>query len=120
MKKGSTYIWKLIWVIGLFLLTILSYDTKNQIKDSFTFHSDMIYWTRFIILFIWGIYLSLIFIKKWSFKINLPLLICVFIPCFLFSLIMPLSATFSISFSTGSRLYRDVNKDLLEAAERIA
>ncbi|MEK4486100.1 hypothetical protein MHH81_10990 [Psychrobacillus sp. FSL H8-0484] len=101
MKKWSTYIWKLIWVIGLFLLTIISYDTKNQIKDSFTFHSEMIYWTRFIILFIWGIYLSLIFIKKWSFKINLPLLTCIFIPCFFFSLIMPLSATFSISFSTG-------------------
>ncbi|MFF2754476.1 hypothetical protein ACFVR1_12115 [Psychrobacillus sp. NPDC058041] len=98
MKKWSTYIWKLIWVIGLFLLTIISYDTKNQIKDSFTFQTDIIFWTNFIILFIWGIYLSLIFIKKWSIKINLPLLICVFIPCFLFSLIMPLSATFQISF----------------------
>ncbi|QFF99297.1 hypothetical protein PB01_10925 [Psychrobacillus glaciei] len=100
MKKWSTYIWKLIWVIGLFLLTIISFDIKNQIKDSSHFY--MIDWTNFIIHFIWGIYISLIFIKKWSIKINLPLLICVSIPCFLFSLIMPLYAFGSWSLKVFS------------------
>ncbi|WP_255553348.1 hypothetical protein [Psychrobacillus sp. INOP01] len=40
MKKWSTYIWKLIWVIGLFLLINISFDIKNQIKNSS--HFDMI------------------------------------------------------------------------------
>ena len=111
MKKWSTYIWKLFWVIGLFLLTIINFDIKNQIKDS---SFPMIYWTSFIILFIWGIYLSLIFIKEWSIKLNLPLLICVFIPCFLFSLIMPLSATFPISFTSGIWLIKVLSSNLIE------
>ena len=112
MKKWSTYIWKLFWVIGLLLLTIISFDIKNQIENSF--HFAMIYWTNFIILFIWGIYLSLIFIKKWSIKINLPLLISVFIPCFLISLIMPLLATFPISFPSGIWLQKVLSSHLIE------
>ena len=112
MKKWSPYIWRLSWVIGLFLLTIISFDIKNQIKDSS--HFSMIYWTSFVFLFIWGIYLSLIFMKKWSMKINLPLLICVFIPCFLLSLIMPLSATFNISLPGSIWLIKLLSSNLIE------
>jgi len=112
MKKWSTYIWKLIWVIGLFLLTIISFDIKNQIKNSVNY--DMISWTNSIILFIWGIYLSLIFIKKWSIKINPPLLICVFIPSFLFWLIPPLTSTLSISIPIGMWFLKAFNSNLIE------
>ncbi len=112
MKGWSTYIWKLIWIIGLFLLTIISFDIKNQIKNSS--HYDMISWTSSIIPFIWGIYLSLIFIKKWSIKINLPLLICIFIPSFLFSLIPPLTSTLSISFPIGLWFLKAFNSNLIE------
>ena len=112
MKKWSTYIWKLIWVIGLFLLTIISFDIKNQIKNSFNY--DMISWTNSIIFFIWGIYLSLIFIKKWSIKINPPLLICVFIPSFLFLLIPPLTSTLSISIPIGMWFLKAFNSNLIE------
>lgn len=97
MKKWSYYCWKIIWVIGLFLLTILSFDIENQIKDSSQFNYTPVYWSKFIIYFIWGMYLSLILIKKWSIKFNFPLFICVFVPCFFFSLIVPISAAFSIS-----------------------
>ncbi|MET4561006.1 hypothetical protein [Lysinibacillus parviboronicapiens] len=103
MKKWSSYLWKLIWVIGLFLLTIISYNIKYKINviSASTYSMVPVFWTNFITLFMWGVYLSLIFIKKWTIKINLPLLICVFIPCFLFSLFVPLTTIFSLSLPIG-------------------
>lgn len=103
MKKWSTYFWKLIWVMGLFLLTIISFNIKYKIHaiSVSTYSIAPIIWANFIILFIWGVYLSLIFIKKWTIKINLPLLICVFLPCFLFSLCVPLTMIFSLSLPIG-------------------
>jgi len=70
LKKWSTYIWKLIWVIGLFLLTIISYDIKYQIKviSATTYSIAPVFLANFIILFMWGIYLSLIFIKNGPLK----------------------------------------------------
>ncbi|MEK9197961.1 hypothetical protein [Ureibacillus sp. FSL E2-3493] len=97
MKKSSIYFWKIIWVIGLLLLTMISFDIENQIKDSSQFNFTPVYWSKFIIYFIWGMYLSLILIKKRSIKFNFPLFICIFVPCFTFSLIVPISASFSIS-----------------------
>lgn len=103
MKKWSSYFGKLIWVMGLFLLTIISFNIKYKIHaiSTSTYSIVPVIWTNFIILFIWGVYLSLIFIKKWTIKINLPLLICVFLPCFLFSLFVPLAMIFSISLPIG-------------------
>ncbi|AWE07255.1 hypothetical protein DCE79_07625 [Lysinibacillus sp. 2017] len=103
MKKLIPYLWKLAWVVGLLLLTIISFDIDKQI-DSFSASSFNIspkFWANFLIHFIWGIYLSLICIKKWTFQINLPLLICVFLPCILFSLIIPISVVTSINVPLG-------------------
>jgi len=94
------YLWKLGWVIGLFLLTIISFDIEKQV-ESFSYSSfniAPIYWGNFLIHFIWGIYLSLILIKNWTFQINTPLLICVFLPCFIFSLIVPVFLTTSFRY----------------------
>jgi len=103
MKKWSSYLWKLIWVIGLFLLTIISFNIKYKINviSASTYSIVPVIWTNFITLFMWGVYLSLIFIKKWTIKINLPLLICVYLPCFLFSLFGPLTTIFSLSLPVG-------------------
>ena len=103
MKNIMPYLWKLAWVVGLLLLTIISFDIEKQI-DSFSASSFNItpkYWASFLIHFIWGIYLSLILINNWTFQINRPLLICVFLPCIFFSLIIPISAITSISLSFG-------------------
>ncbi len=117
LKKWSTYIWKLIWVIGLFLLTIISYDIKYQIKviSATTYSIVPVFWANFIILFMWGVYLSLIFIKKWTIKINLPLLICVFLPCFLFSLYVPLATFLPLSLPIGGIWFnKAVSSNLIE------
>ncbi|KGR79023.1 hypothetical protein [Ureibacillus manganicus] len=103
MKKLLPYLWKLAWVVGLFLLIIIGFDIEKQIQSysASTFNIAPNIWGFFIIHFIWGIYLSLILIKKWTFQINLPLLICVFLPCVLFSLILPISAITSMHFPFG-------------------
>ena len=103
MKKWSPYLWKLIWVIGLFLLTIISYDIKNEVRvmSASTFSIAPVFWTNFITLFLWGVYLSLILIKKWTININLPLLICACIPCFLFSIFVPLATILPLSLPIG-------------------
>ncbi|HWL24308.1 MAG TPA: hypothetical protein VNR38_11270 [Ureibacillus sp.] len=103
MKKLIPYLWRLAWVVGLFILTIISFDIEDQI-DSFstaTFNIMPNIWANFLIPFIWGIYLSLILIKKWAFRINLPLFLCVFLPCMLLSLIFPLSFLTSFHFPIG-------------------
>lgn len=53
MKKWSPYLWKLIWVIGLFLCTIVSFDIKNEIKvmSASTYRIAPVFWTNFITLF---------------------------------------------------------------------
>ncbi|MDW0110061.1 hypothetical protein [Sporosarcina aquimarina] len=112
MKKWSTYIWKLIWVIGLFFLSIASFDILNHFKNSS--HINTTSWASSIILFLWGIYLSLVFIKKWSIKINVPLLICVFIPSFLFSLIPLLTSILSISIPIGMLFLKIFSSNLIE------
>lgn len=53
MKKWSPYLWKLIWVIGLFLLTIISYDIKNEVRvmSASTFSIAPVFWTNLFLSF---------------------------------------------------------------------
>ena len=116
MKKLSPYLWKLSWVVGLFLLVIISFDIENQIDSYSSSTFDIIpkIWANFFIHFIWGIYLSLIFIKKWNFQVNLPLLVCVFVPCILFSLSFPISALTSLHITLGGWTIKVITSGLIE------
>lgn len=66
-----------------------------------TFSIAPVFWTNFITLFMWGVYLSLLFIKKWTININLPLLICVFTPCFLISIFLPIATILPLALPIG-------------------
>lgn len=116
MKKLSPFLWKLSWVVGLFLLVIISFDIENQINSYSVSTFDIIpkIWANFFIHIIWGIYLSLIFIKKWTFQVNLPLLICVFLPCILFSLNFPISALTSLYIPLGGWTIKVITSGLIE------
>lgn len=116
MKKLKPYLWKLAWVVGLFLLTIISFDIQKQI-DSYSnsmFSLKPSYSAHILIHFMWGVYLSLLFIKKWTIRINLPLFLCVFLPCFLFSLILPVSMFTPISFPGGVWFIKVASSGLIE------
>lgn len=99
MKKSNwlSYFLKILWVVGLIILVIISFNYENQIKQnaSETFNLIPVILSKIIISIIFGLYISLVFVKKWSFSINLSLLWCVAIPCMLLSFANPILSTLS-------------------------
>ena len=99
MKKSNwlSYFLKILWVVGLNILAIISFNYENQIQQtaSETFNFIPVIWSKLIISIIFGLYISLVFVKKWSFSINPSLLWCVAIPCILLSFSFPIFATLS-------------------------
>lgn len=70
-------------MIGLLILgNIKLYYTTLIRRD--------LYWTEPYVAIILGLYISLIFVKKWSIQIKPALLWCIAIPCMLLRVIFPL------------------------------
>ncbi len=67
--KWSTYLWKLLWVFGLVLLSSIIVHFENQVRYivNATFNFSLLIWSNLIFSIIFGIYISLIFVKKWYF-----------------------------------------------------
>ncbi|WP_312114913.1 hypothetical protein [Brevibacillus reuszeri] len=82
------------------ILGYIDYRSGYAIKDyaSSTFSYNLVVWYEVGAMFLFGIYLSFLFIKRWSLQVNFPLLFCVCIPCLLLSVIVPfeLSNLFSM------------------------
>ena len=99
MKKSKwlSYFLKILWVVGLIILTIISFDYENQMHQtaSETFNLIPVIWSKLFISIIFGLYFSLIFVKKWLFSINSSLLWCVAIPCITLSFAFPIFVTLS-------------------------
>lgn len=95
-KNWSPYVWKLLWTVGLIALLIISYNLELKVKylAATTFQTLHIIWFEFIASFVLGIYLSLLFIKKWTVKWNWSLIICVTIPFLIISIYLPIAITF--------------------------
>ena len=91
------FVWKILWVVGLIILSIISYNYDIQLKQtaSETFNFIPVIWYKQIISIIFGFYLSFILVKKWSLNLNPSLLWCVAIPCTLLSFGYPILATLS-------------------------
>ncbi|MFB5284476.1 hypothetical protein [Peribacillus sp. Hz7] len=94
--KWSIWILKLIWIVGLvgLILTGYHFEQYTQQNTNKTFNVLPLYWFYSIVPFLFGAYISLLFVKKWSFKINKPLLLCVTAPCFIISFYLPTVSTF--------------------------
>jgi hypothetical protein len=91
--------YKVLWVIGLLLLlSLFSYVTgiTGVISRS---NIDLHFWVNSVGYFFFGIYLSLLFINKWTLNINKSLLLSVCIPCLIFGLYTPIAYTINDSFS---------------------
>jgi hypothetical protein len=99
INKWQSNLLKFLWVIGLIVLANLSFNVENQlsIEAKATFNPFPVLWVKPILSIVFGLYLSLIFINKWSIKLNASLLGCVAIPCLLLSFLFPLIATVSNS-----------------------
>ena len=99
MKKsnGLSYLLKILWVVGLILLAIISFNYENQLQQnaSETYNMIPVIWSKLFISILFGLYTSLLFVKKWSFNINSSLLWCVALPCIILSFSFPLLVTLS-------------------------
>ena len=60
-----------------------------------TYNLILIIWSKLFISIIFGLYISLLFVKKWSFNINSSLLWCVALPCIILSFAFPILVTLS-------------------------
>ncbi|WP_397538275.1 hypothetical protein [Rummeliibacillus pycnus] len=99
MKNSNwlSYFWKILWVVGLVLLVNISFNYENQIQQTAreTYSLIPVIWSKLFISIIFGLYISLVFVKKWSFNINPSLFWCVAIPSILLSFAFPILATLS-------------------------
>ncbi|CEG25665.1 hypothetical protein BN1002_00481 [Bacillus sp. B-jedd] len=86
----------LLWVAGLVIISKFAFDYENVVKNdsSGTFNLTPLIWAKFFSSIIFGLYLSLVLIKKWSIKINHGLLWFAAVPCFVLAILLPLVATF--------------------------
>lgn len=86
-----SYFWKVLWIIGLIILARFSFSYEIQIKQSTneTFSLIPLIWFKLIVSIVFGLYLSLIYVKKWTFNINPSLLWCISIPSLLLSFTYP-------------------------------
>lgn len=99
-SKWTSYFWKLVWLVGLAVLAIISLNIVNHFKEmaNVTFNFIPVLWINLVVSITFGIYIALIFINKWSLKLNPALLSCVSIPCILISFCYPVLATFASIF----------------------
>lgn len=91
----STFIFKIIWLIGLFALVFIGYHYEQIVKENtaITFNMMAEFWFSSSVPFLFGIYFSLLFVKKWSCKVNMPLLLCISIPCLILTFYSPVVYT---------------------------
>lgn len=95
----KTYLIKFIWLIGLIALAIIAFHLDNQIQQSAseTYSLLPVIWSKLVISIIFGLYISLILVKKWSIKLDFSLLWCVAIPLLILSVAFPILASLSLS-----------------------
>ncbi|WHY88738.1 hypothetical protein QNH39_13260 [Neobacillus novalis] len=105
--KWSKFVLMGIWVVGLFGLLLIGYHLELTIKQKAdeTFNILPLFWFYATVPFLFGIYISLLFVKGWSFKFNPPLFLCVTVPCLIISFYSPVvytivaNTTFASSFN---------------------
>ncbi|WP_019241022.1 MULTISPECIES: hypothetical protein [Bacillus] len=88
---------KILWVIGfiIFITNYMNYDMKVNNYASETFSVNAIVWYHLIASILFGFYLSLLFVKKWSFTFNPSLFWCVTIAGMLLLFSYPILTTFA-------------------------
>lgn len=91
----SNYAWKLCWVVGLIALTLLSSFLRQRIRDNSAITFDMLpyFWFHATIFLVFGLYISILFLKTWTVNINWPLLLCVSLPSLLIAFYSPVIFT---------------------------
>lgn len=99
MKPWMKCISYVLWFVGLVVLSNVAYRYSLHLQQAA--HSDLIYsrqeariqWYQFITLVLFGAYSSVLFIRSWHIRPNIPLLLCICLPTLLLSIWNPLVLT---------------------------
>jgi len=104
--KRLGFIFRVMWLLGLIAMVLIGYDLEESVLkiESSNFNHLTPFWFFSVAPAFFGIYLSLLFIKKWSVKINEPLLICVSVPCLILTFYSPVVYTI-VSMTTSSTTF---------------
>lgn len=95
--KKAVYYWRILWLIGLLILGNIKLHYTTLIRRDF-------YWVEPFLAMMLGLYIALIFVKKWSIQIKPALLWCIAIPCILLRVIVPLFLVLDTSSSIEALL----------------
>ena len=92
---------KLLWVMGLLALMLIAFQYQQIIKQDFeaTYNPLSTFWFHSIVPLLFGLYSSLLFIKNWSFKINIPLFLGVTCPLLILSFYSPVTYTIFLNIA---------------------
>ncbi len=95
---------QIIWLLGLFLLVVAFHHYEQAVKEivGTTFNLAPQLWFTSSVPFLFGIYLSLLFVKKWFFKVNLQLLLSICVPCLILSFYSPIVYSFFTMTATST------------------
>jgi hypothetical protein len=101
-SQWSKYIWKLLWIVGLFTLVIIYSQLEQSLKQYVATNFKMLplVWFYSVVPVVFGAYIALLFVKIRSINLNFPLILCVTIPSLLGAFYMPV--IFSIAQNTTS------------------
>jgi hypothetical protein len=96
----SKFAFKLIWVVGLIGLILVGFHYEQIIKQKVegTYNPLPLYWFYSTVPFLFGVYISLLFVKVWSFKTDLSLFLCVTVPFLIISFYSPV--IYTVVFNT--------------------
>ncbi len=94
-SQWSKYVWKLLWIAGLFAMIIISYQLEQSLRNhvATNFNPLPLFWFHTIVPAVFGVFIALLFVKSWSVKLNFPLILCVTIPCLLIAFYSPVILT---------------------------
>jgi hypothetical protein len=89
-KWVTGYAFRLLWLVGLWVLTQIAFTAISS-------HGSINYKTLHLQLFIdsavycaLGAYLAVLFVQNWRPRLNIPVLIFVFLPCAIVSVCQPI------------------------------
>ncbi len=85
MRLGRSYIFHLLWTIGAFLLFSIVDNISHSIRIISASTFQFMYWQSFFLYLLLGLYIGILFVRKWAFQVKLPLIVFVFIPSLLFN-----------------------------------
>jgi hypothetical protein len=108
LKKGRNYmqntqlafLYRLVWFVGFFILLLAeNYYVGVFTKLKYSFIVLPWLWFEAAAPIILGMYTAIIFVRKWGFKPNSPILFCIALPCLILTFYIPAAytmATFNI------------------------